>query len=98
MDHGCILGTLFDKLGVSHVIENCLCAMFGFQPGTLHISKDDAFDDNNNVTRFVCQVPFSSGHELEIADVRMSTSCQISTVVYKVIVYHVSPRKVKLCT
>jgi hypothetical protein len=41
---------LDDDLGIFHVIEKFLCAMFGFQLGTLHISKDNAFDDNNNVT------------------------------------------------
>jgi hypothetical protein len=50
-----ILGT---DLGVSHVIEKCLCATFEFQPWTMHISKDNAFDDDNNVTRFIYQVSF----------------------------------------
>jgi hypothetical protein len=47
------LTILDDNLGISHVIEKCPCAMFGFQLGTMHISKDDAFDDNNNVTRSI---------------------------------------------
>jgi hypothetical protein len=34
-----------DDYGIAHVIEKCLCAMFGFQPGTMHISKDNAYDD-----------------------------------------------------
>jgi len=53
-----ILG--YNDLGVSHVIEKCLCATFEFQPRTMHISKDNAFDDDNNVTMFVYQVSFPS--------------------------------------
>jgi hypothetical protein len=34
---------------ISHVIEKCLCAMFGFHYGPIHVSKDEAYDDNNNV-------------------------------------------------
>jgi hypothetical protein len=26
-----------------------LCAMFGFHYGPIHVSKDEAYDDNNNV-------------------------------------------------
>jgi hypothetical protein len=33
---------LADKFGISHVIEKCLCAMFDFHLGTMHVSKDDA--------------------------------------------------------
>jgi len=33
---------LADKFGISHVIKKCLCAMFDFHLGTMHVSKDDA--------------------------------------------------------
>lgn len=58
------LTILGDDLGIFHVTEKCLCAMFGFQHGTMHISKDDAFDDNNNITRFVYQVLLPNAHGL----------------------------------
>jgi hypothetical protein len=48
---------LANNFGIVHVIENCLCVMFGFQLGIVHISKDDAYDDNNNVTIIVYQIP-----------------------------------------
>ncbi len=35
------------------MFEKCLCDMFGFQLGSLHISKDVAFDANNNVSNSV---------------------------------------------
>jgi hypothetical protein len=40
---------LVDNFKISHVIEKCLCAMFGFHSGLVHVSKDEADDDNNNV-------------------------------------------------
>jgi hypothetical protein len=46
-----------DKFGISHVIEKCLCAMFGFHPRMVHVPKDDAYDANNNVIRSIYQVP-----------------------------------------
>jgi hypothetical protein len=30
--------------------------MFVLQPNIIHISKDDAYDDNYNVTKFIYQV------------------------------------------
>jgi len=51
------LTILSDDYGIAHVIEKYLYAMFAFQLGTMHISKDDAYDDNNNVIRFVYQTP-----------------------------------------
>jgi len=59
------LTILGDDYGIAHVIEKCLYAMFGFQLGTMHISKDNAYDDNNNVIRFVYQTPLSSAQGLE---------------------------------
>jgi hypothetical protein len=31
----------------------CLCAMFGFHPKIVHVSKDDAYDANNNVIKSI---------------------------------------------
>jgi hypothetical protein len=45
------------EFGISHVIDKCLCVMFGFHPGTMHVFKDNAYDDNNNIIRSIYQVP-----------------------------------------
>jgi hypothetical protein len=37
----------------ARILEKKLCATFGFQLGIVHISKDDAFEDNNNVIRSI---------------------------------------------
>jgi hypothetical protein len=34
------------EFGTNIVYEQCLCAMFGFQRDSLHISKDVAYDSN----------------------------------------------------
>jgi hypothetical protein len=47
---------LANEFGISHVIKKCLCAMFGLQSNIVHISKDDAYDDNYNVTKSIYQV------------------------------------------
>jgi hypothetical protein len=39
--------------------------MFGLQPNIVHISKDDAYDDNNNVTRSIYQVLVNVSQGLE---------------------------------
>jgi hypothetical protein len=36
-----------------HVIEKCMCAMLGFHLRIVHVSKDDAYDANNNVIRSI---------------------------------------------
>lgn len=59
------LTILSDDYGITHVIEKCLCAMFGFRLETMHISKDDMYDDNNNVIRFVYQALLLSAQGLE---------------------------------
>jgi len=55
----------FDEFGISHAIDKCLCAMFGFHLGTIHISKDDAYDANNNVIISIYQVPIIGDLSLE---------------------------------
>jgi hypothetical protein len=42
-----------NNFGISHVIDKCLCAMFGFHPIIVHVSKDKAYDDNNNVIKSI---------------------------------------------
>jgi hypothetical protein len=39
--------------------------MFGFQLGTMHTSKDNVYDDNNNVIRFVYQALVTTTQGLE---------------------------------
>jgi hypothetical protein len=39
----------FDEFGISHVTEKCMCAMIGFHLRTVHVSKNDAYDANDNV-------------------------------------------------
>jgi hypothetical protein len=38
-----------DEFKNSHVTKKCLCAMFGFHPRFVHVSKDDAYAANNIV-------------------------------------------------
>ncbi len=59
------LTILANDFGISYVIGKCLCVMFGFQLGIVHILKDDAYDDNNNVTIIVYQVPIIIAQGLE---------------------------------
>jgi hypothetical protein len=59
------LTILATEIGIAHIIEKCLCVMFGFRPRTVHISKDDTYDDNNNVTIIVYQVPIIITQGLE---------------------------------
>ncbi len=47
----------FDEFGISHVMDKCLCAMFGFHLGIVHVSKDDGYGANNNVIRFIYDFP-----------------------------------------
>ncbi len=39
--------------------------MFGFHLGIVHVSKDKAYDDNNNVIRSIYQVPILGDFGLE---------------------------------
>ncbi len=47
------INVLFDEFGILHVIEKCMCAMLGFHLRIVHVSKDDAYDANNNVIRSI---------------------------------------------
>jgi len=50
---------------ILRAIEKCLCAMFGFHLGIVHVSKDKTYDDNNNVIRSIYQVPILGDFGLE---------------------------------
>jgi len=54
-----------DDFGILHVIEKCLCVMFGFHLRIVHVSKDEAYDDNNNVIRSIYQIPVLGHFGLE---------------------------------
>ncbi len=55
----------FDKFGISHATKKCLCVMFNFHVGAVHVSKDDAYDSNNNVIRSIYQIPVIGDLSLE---------------------------------
>jgi hypothetical protein len=55
-----------NEFGISHVTKKCMCAMFDFHPRTIHVSKDDAYDANNNVIRFIYQVLVIGDLNLEL--------------------------------
>jgi hypothetical protein len=46
---------LIDDSGNEKVTKKCLLYMFGFQCGSIHVSKDDAYDDNNVVKNSIYQ-------------------------------------------
>jgi hypothetical protein len=50
------LTILVDGIDTTMVFAICLCAMFSFQPRSLHISKDVASDVNNNVSSSMYQM------------------------------------------
>jgi hypothetical protein len=54
-----------NEFGISQMTKKCLCAMFDLQSNTIHISKDDAYDDNNSVTTSIYQVPMNASQGLE---------------------------------
>jgi hypothetical protein len=45
------LTSLVDEFGTTVNFEQCLCAMFGFKPSFLHISKDVTYDASNKVSK-----------------------------------------------
>jgi hypothetical protein len=50
---------LVNDLGVVHVTKKCLCAMFGFLVGSIHIIKDIVYDDNKKIIMEIYQVSVS---------------------------------------
>jgi hypothetical protein len=40
---------LVDILGNVRVTKKCILYMFGFQPSSIHVSRNDVYDDNNVV-------------------------------------------------
>jgi hypothetical protein len=55
---------LDNDVAIFHVTEKCLCVTFGFQPRIMHISKYNAFYNNNNVITPMYQVSLLSAHRL----------------------------------
>jgi hypothetical protein len=47
------------------VLEKCLCAMFSFLLGSVHVSKDVVYGNNNVVINSIYQVPSSSPQGLQ---------------------------------
>jgi len=50
------LTILVDNSGISYVTRKCLCVMFGFHLRIFYVSKDEMYDDNNNLIRSIYQV------------------------------------------
>jgi hypothetical protein len=73
----------FDEFGISHVTKKCLCAMFNFHLRIIHVSKDDAYDANNNVIRFIY-------HVLVISD--MGLKWRVNSRRFKIVVKNL-PRR-----
>ncbi len=45
------------KFAISHITNKCLCVIFNFHPRTMHVLKNKAYDDSNNVIKSIYQVP-----------------------------------------
>jgi hypothetical protein len=43
---------LVDDFGNAKVTEKCLLPMFGFQCGSIYVSKNDVYHENNVVKKF----------------------------------------------
>jgi hypothetical protein len=54
------LTIMVNNLGMTSMSEQCLSAMFSFQLGFLHISKDVSYDYNNLVLNLMYQIPMTS--------------------------------------
>jgi len=50
------LTIMVDESRTTAIFEHCLCPMFVFQLGFLHISKDVSYDFNNFVSSFLYQI------------------------------------------
>ncbi len=50
---------IVDNLGMAIIFKHCLCIMFVFQLGSLHISKDFSYDSNNFVLSSLYQIPMT---------------------------------------
>ncbi len=52
---------LIDAYGNGRITEKCLSYMLGFQCGSIHVSRDDAYDDNSVGQKFnILRVRFKS--------------------------------------
>jgi hypothetical protein len=55
-----LLTIMVNNSGTTIVFEHYLCAMFAFQPSSLHISKDVSNDINNFVSSSLYKIPMTS--------------------------------------
>jgi hypothetical protein len=71
------LTILIDGIDITIVIEKCLCVMFSFQHGSLHIFKDAAYDANNNISSSVYQISIATiqGQEWVVSSRRYKVVC-----------------------
>jgi hypothetical protein len=54
-----------NNFGILHVKKKCLCVMFGFHMGIVHVSKDEMYDDDNDVIKSIYHVLFLGDFGLE---------------------------------
>lgn len=54
------LTILVDGIDITIVIEKCLCAMFSFQHGWLHIFNYAPYDANNNISSSMYQISIAT--------------------------------------
>jgi len=57
------LTIMVDNSRTTTISKYCLCTMFAFQLGSLHISKDVLYDSNKFVSNSLYQIPITSSHE-----------------------------------
>jgi hypothetical protein len=55
---------MVNDFGIIMVLKKWLCAMFNFQFVSVHVSKDDAYDELNHVTKSTYQPPIASSQGL----------------------------------
>jgi hypothetical protein len=55
-----LLDIMVDDSRTTSISEQCLCTMFSFQLGSLHISKDVSYDSNNFIVNSVYLIPMTS--------------------------------------
>jgi hypothetical protein len=58
------LTIMVNDFGIIMVLKKWLCAMFNFQFVSVHVSKDDAYDELNHVTKSTYQPPIASSQGL----------------------------------
>jgi hypothetical protein len=56
------MAILCDESIFVQMTKKCLCAIFGFLFGSIHVSIDVTCDGNNKVTHGIYQFPMSRSH------------------------------------